>query len=106
MSAPAANTSVPWYGTTKDWATVLAGVGQGAGTAMQGSASAANTRREAKESKRRTLANLMNNAMKRNQGLFRAGQEYSDEMNDFQSQALQQIARGFAEALHGSTGRG
>jgi hypothetical protein len=32
------------------------------------------------------------------------GQEHSDDMNDFQSQALQQVARGFVQALQGSTG--
>lgn len=73
---------------------------------MQGASSLATSKQEAKEAKRRTLANLMNSAMKRNQGLFKVGQEYGDEMNDFQSQAMQQVARGFVDALHGSTARG
>ena len=98
--------STPWYGNTKDWAGIISGIGQGASSAMQGSSQYANTKQEATEAKRRTLANLMNQAMKRNQGLFRVGQEYDDEMNDFQSQALQQVARGFVDALQGSTGRG
>lgn len=96
-------TSSP-YGSFQDWSTVISGIGQGAGAAMQGTAAYANSKKEAKEAKRRTLANLLSQALKRNQGLFRAGQEHADEMNDFQSQAMQQVARGFVEALQGSTG--
>ena len=81
------------------------GAGQGAGAAFQGGSQLANSKEEAKESKRRTLSTLMNQAMKRNRGLFRVGQDYQDEMNDFQTQALQQVARGFVEALQGATGR-
>jgi hypothetical protein len=89
MSAPAGG-QVPWYGTTSDWAEILKGGAQGASSALQGAAQYANTKEEAREAKRRTLAN----------------QDYQDEMNDFQSQALQQVARGFVDALQGSTGRG
>lgn len=88
-----------------DWARIISAAGEGAGSAMQGAAQYANSKSEAKEAKRRTLANLMNQSMKRNRGLFRKGQEYGDEMNDFQSQALQQVARGFVDSLQGSTGR-
>lgn len=101
MTAP---TSVPWYGQASDWAQIISGAGQGAGSAMQGSAQYANSKEEAKESKRRTLANMMTQAMKRNRSLFKADQDYQDEMNDFQTQALQQVARGFVDALQGSTG--
>lgn len=97
------NAQVPWYGSSKDWAQIISGAGQGAGAAMQGAASYATSKSEAKEAKRRTLANLLNSALKRNQALFRVGQEHADEMNDFQSQAMQQVARGFVDALHGST---
>lgn len=91
------------FGGYQDWATVISGAGQGAGAGMQSAASAASTKQEAKEAKRRTLANLLNKAMKRNQDLFRVGQEHQDDMNDYQSQAMQQVARGFVDALHGST---
>ena len=47
---------------------------------------------------------MMNQAMKRNQNLFRVGQENSNDMNDFHSHALQEVARGFIESLKGSTG--
>ena len=94
------------WGSPQDWSTVLSGISKGAESGMQGATAYAQTKKEAREAKRRTLANLMNQAMRRNAGLFRGGQEYGDEMNDFQSQALQQIARGFVNALQGSTGRG
>jgi hypothetical protein len=92
------------YGSAGDWANIISGAGQGASSAMQGATAYATSKKEAKEAKRRTLANLMNQAMKRNQGLFRMGQEHQDDLNDYQSQAVQQIARGFVDALQGSTG--
>ena len=99
MSAPDQNTQVPWYGTPKDWSQILAAGGQGASSALQSASAYATSKKEAKEAKRRTLANLLNNALKRNQGLFRAGQEHADEMNDYQNQALMQAARGFVNAF-------
>jgi hypothetical protein len=101
MSAPEAQ--VPWYGQAKDWSEIISGAGQGAGATMQGATAYATSKREAKEAKRRTLANMLNSALKRNQNLFKVGQEHADDMNDFQSQALQHVARGFVDALQGST---
>lgn len=92
------------YGSAADWANIISGAGQGASAAMQSATSYATSKQEAREAKRRTLANLMSQAMKRNQGLFRMGQEHQDDMNDYQSQAMQQVARGFVDALQGSTG--
>lgn len=94
------------YGNPSDWAQIISSAAGGYSSAMDSAAKYAGTKREAKEAKRRTLANLMNSAMKRNRSMFRKGQEYSDEMNDYQSNALQQMARGFVESLQGSTGRG
>lgn len=102
MTAPEAKASP--YGSAADWSTIISGAGQGAGSAIQGAAAYANSKAEAKEAKRRTLANLLNQALKRNQGLHRVGQEHADEMNDFQTQAMQQVARGFVDAMQGSTG--
>ena len=104
MTADTKNAASYSYGSPQDWAGIISGAGQGANSAMQGASSYATSKREAKEAKRRTLANLLSSSMRRNQGLFRAGQEHSDEMNDFQTQAMQRVARGFAEALQGSTG--
>ena len=69
---------------------------------MQSGSSSYRSKKEAKEAKRKTLANLLNSATKRNAAMYKNGSEYQDEMNDFQSQALQQMARGFAESLHRS----
>lgn len=93
------------YGSAQDWAQIISAGGQGAASGLQSMSANANSKMEAKEAKRRTLANLLNSALKRNRNLFRMGQEHSDDMNDFQSQALQQVARGFVDALQGSTGR-
>ena len=92
------------YGSAADWSSIISGATQGAGSALQGISSAANSKREAKEAKRRTLSNLLSQAIKRNRNLFRSGQEHANDMGDFQSQAMQQVARGFVDALQGSTG--
>lgn len=105
QSSPTAPASVPWYGTASNWADIIKGGAQGATSAMAGASAYANSKEEAKEAKRRTLSNLLSQALKRNRNLFRVGQEYSDEMNDFQSQALQNVARGFVDALQGATSR-
>src|ERR1700677_1752178 len=55
--------------------------------------------RSIKESKRKALADLLNSSMNRNQDLFDADRESQNEMADFQSQAMQQIARGFVNSL-------
>lgn len=87
------------YGSPADWSQILAAAGQGAGSAMQGAAQHANSKSEAREAKRRTLANLLNSAKKRNQSLFRQNQEHQDEMTDYKAQALQQVAQGFLQAF-------
>lgn len=87
------------WGSPQNWSTVVSGAAEGTSAGIK-------SKRDANEARRRTLSNLMNQAMRQNAGLFKVGQEYGDEMNDFQSQALQQIARGFVNALQGSTGRG
>lgn len=97
MSSPTPTASP--YGSAQDWATLISGAGQGIGSAMQGATAYATSKQEAKEAKRRTLANLLNSALRRNQNMFKVGQEHADDMNDFQSQALQQVARGFVDAL-------
>lgn len=91
--------------SAQNWATILSGAAQGASSGMQGMSANASSKKEAKEAKRRTMANLLNSSLKRNRGLFRMGQEHQDDMNDYQSNALQQVARGFIESLQGSTAR-
>jgi hypothetical protein len=89
------------YGSPADWAQIISAAGQGAGAGAQSAAQHATSKKEAREAKRRTLANLLNQALARNQNLFRVGQEYSGEMADTQSQNLQNMARGFVNALQG-----
>ena len=96
-----ATTNTSDWGSAGDWSNIISGSAQGATAGMQGSANAAIAKKEAREAKRRTLAHLLSQALKRKQGLFRAGQEYNDELNDTQTQAMQQSARGFVSALQG-----
>lgn len=95
----------PYNSSAQNWAQVISAGGQGAASGLQGMAANASSKMEAKEAKRRTLANLLNSSLRRNRNLFKVGQEHMDDMNDFQSQAMQQVARGFVDALQGSTGR-
>ena len=87
-----------------DWASIIAEAGKGASSAMQGASANAGSRREAKEAKRRTHANLLKNQLNREQNLFNAHQAHGQDITDYKSQALQQLARGFINALQGSTG--
>lgn len=97
MTAPTNEAKPSSYGSAGDWSRIMEGMGQGAGSAMQGAAANAGSKQEAKEAKRRTLTNILNQAMKRDRSLFRTKQEHGDEMRDYQSQALQEMARGFAK---------
>ena len=102
MSAATENAS-PY--SSINWADVISAGGKGASSALQGRSAEASSKREAKEAKRRTLANIMNSSIGRSRDLFNMGQEHSNDMNDFQSQAIRQIAQGFVQSLQGSTGR-
>jgi hypothetical protein len=93
-----------WYGNSRDWSQIIAQGAKGATSGMQGNAQNVNSRREAKEAKRRTLANMLNKSLRRNQDLFKAQQNYGGEMTDLKSQAMQQLAKGYAEALQGTSG--
>ena len=85
--------------TSGDWAQIISGAGQGAANAFGSMAQNAGSRMEARASKKRTLSDLLNNAIKRNMGLYRAKTQYTDDTADFQSQAMQSMARGFVDAL-------
>ena len=100
MSAPESK-----WGKTEDWTKVISGVGEGASSAIQGAADYKTAKRLAKESKRRTLANLLSQTLKRKQGVFKRQQEHGGEMSDLKTESMQHAARGFAEALQGSTKR-
>jgi len=87
----------------QNWATLISSAGQGAAEGLRGAAQNANSAAEIRETKRRTIADLLNKAMKRDMALFRASQEHADEGADYQSQIMQQIAKGFVDSLKGSS---
>lgn len=89
--------------TSPDWSSIVSSGASGAGDVLDYSTNVSLAKKKAKENKRRTLASLLSNALKRDQSLFRMGQEYEDEINDYKSQALQKVARGFVDAFKGST---
>lgn len=94
------------YGTPENYSALIQGLGEGASGAMNSSATSLAGAMQSKEAKRRTLANLISNSLKRRQAMNRVGGEYKNEMNDYQTNAMQQVAQGFVDALQGSTGRG
>ena len=89
----------------QDYGELISGVGKGAGEGLRGKGVEGSTKRELRERKRRTLADLLNRAYGRESALGRAHQSYEDETVDYQSNALQQVARGLIESLHGATRR-
>lgn len=93
------------WGKPEDWSRVITGVGEGASSAIQGAADSKTAKRLAKETKRRTLANLLSQTLKRKQALFKREQEHGEEMSDIKSEAMQNAAHGLVESLKGSTKR-
>lgn len=85
--------------TANAWSKIISSASNAASSAMQGQSAMANSKREAKQAKKRTVANLLNSALSRNQNLFRLGQEHEDDINDYQTQALRRVARGFVGSL-------
>ncbi len=105
MSAQPAAPTGGGFGSAGDWATILSGISQGAQSALQkpSHTGAISNKKEAREAKRRTAANLLTQALSRNRELSKASQQYAGEMNETQGNVMQQIARGFIGALQGST---
>lgn len=89
-----------------EWGSILGDTAEGVSQGLEGRAHYKQAKREDLEARRRMFSNLLNSAFKRNRGLLKKGQEYGDEMNDYKSQALQNVARGFVESLQGSIPRG
>jgi serine phosphatase RsbU (regulator of sigma subunit) len=98
MTAPTSSS----YGSPADYAAVISGSAQGATAGLKGGQSYAESKRQAKEMRRRTIADLLNAALKRQNNTFNMNQEYAGEMKDYQSQALQNAARSFSGALSGT----
>lgn len=97
MSAPD-NVSPP-SNRSLDWMEIFKGGAEGTRSSLEGAAKFASSRKEAKEARRRTLANLKNKAAKRSHAAFRSGQDYNEDAADLKSQSIQQMARDFVNAL-------
>lgn len=82
-----------------NWANIISGLAQGAGKGMEMASVNAANKKEAKEAKRRLLAEMLSKAMGRTSALYNAGQQYGDEGADYQSRAMQQVASGFINAM-------
>lgn len=89
----------------QNWADIIDILSQTAGGAAKGIAQGARSKRETREAKRQTYADLFKNALKRDFGLFKMGQDYSDDVSDLNTDALQSVARGFADTFKGSSFR-
>lgn len=80
-------------------ATVTAGALQGGGAAMGGAAQGRAMKKQAKETKRQTLADLYKSALQREFDLYRFGQEQGGNNTARRAAALQEAANGFTRAL-------
>jgi hypothetical protein len=87
-----------------DYGKIISGAGEAAKAAMGSATALATSKREAKEARRRTVANLLNQRLKRKQNLKHAGQEHSREMENLRGDALQEAAKGYIESLKGISG--
>lgn len=82
-------------------AAVTAAALKGGGDAMAGSAQGKGLKRQAKESKRQTLADMYNKALQREMDLFKFNQEQGGTNTARRAAALQETSNGFTRALTG-----
>jgi hypothetical protein len=80
-------------------ATVAAGALQAGGSAMGGAANAKAAKKQAKEMKRQTLADMYNKALQRQLDYFKFNQEQEGTNTARRTAALQEMANGFTRAL-------
>lgn len=79
----------------------IAAAAQGAGSAMGASASGKAAKREAKENKRKTLADMYNKALQRELELYKHSSEQGGLNSARRASILQDTASGFRQALLG-----
>lgn len=82
-------------------ATVTAAALQGGGSALGGASQAKAMKKQAKETKRQTLADMYNKALQREFDLYRFGQEQGGTNTARRNAALQETANGFSRSLLG-----
>lgn len=88
-----------------EWAKIIKGAQTGTESAMKGRSDEIKSKQDVREAKRRMMANLLNKSLGRRQNSFEMGQDYDDELTNYKSDALRNMARGFVGALQGSTGK-
>lgn len=89
-----------------DFASISSGAGQAVGQGLQAQGQYAKTKEEKEELKRRILANLLNQAVQRDLSMYQATTAQEDRTSANQGDALQEMARGFADSLRSATLRG
>lgn len=82
-----------------DYSSIASGAGRGLAGALEGVSRRKSAKEDLKDAKRRRIAELLSNSMKRGSALQRAGSEQQDYLSDYKTQAMQDVARGFAEAF-------
>jgi len=82
-----------------DYSSIVSGAGRGLSGALEGISRRKSAKEDLKDAKRRRIAELLSNSMKRGSALQRAGSEHQDYLSDYKTQAMQDVARGFAEAF-------
>ena len=80
-------------------AQAMQGVAQGIGAGMQAKASKYGSKKQAKENKRKTLADLLNEALKREYEAGQSTRKSQMENRTQQAQVLQNLANQYIQAL-------
>lgn len=91
--------------SASNWKDIIDILSSTAGGAARGIAQSSRSKKELKEAKRQTYADLLKNAMRRNMNQFKSETDYRDEMSDLNTEALQSLARGFADTFRGASWR-
>ena len=84
--------------SSNDYADLTRGASEGASKAIAGIEKRKQTKAELKEKKRRRLAENLARALKRDTELYRLSTESGDEATNNRVNAIQDVARSFAES--------
>ena len=88
-----------------EWFNVIGKASEGASKARKSKDDYEQIKKELKEKKRNTLANLLSQSANRSQSASHLESDYGNEMADVKGDSMKEVARGFAQALSGSTRR-
>ena len=84
---------------TAAYGNIISGAAKGLSNAMKQQNELDFAKEEMKDQKRRKLAQLLSGARKRDAGFADLLTDQGDQTRDYQSQAIQDVARGFAETF-------